>query len=103
MRQITASRAKTSEGIPIGGLSRLTGVNIETIRYYEKIKMLPIPLRAEGGHRVYGPNETRTLAFILTGRALGFTLVEIRASLDLGGPAKASRADERRISQHPLH
>ncbi len=44
MRQITASRAKTSEGIPIGELSRLTGVNIETIRYYEKIKMLPAPV-----------------------------------------------------------
>ncbi len=46
MPQITASRAGRSDGIPIGELSRLTGVNIETIRYYEKIKMLrppPVP------------------------------------------------------------
>src|SRR5262249_12316409 len=64
MRQITTSREKTSEGIPIGELSRLTDVNIETIRFYEKIKMLPVPLRTEGGHRVYGPKETRALAFI---------------------------------------
>src|SRR5260370_10649548 len=77
MRQITASRAKTSEGIPIGELSRMTGVNIETIRYYEKIKMLPVPLRTDGGHRVYGPKETRTLAFTETpgSRCLSFVLM----------------------------
>ncbi len=102
MRQITASRAKTSEGIPIGELSRLTGVNIETIRYYEKIKMLPAPLRTDGGHRVYGPKETRTLAFIRRGRELGFTLDEIRALLDLGGPEKASCAEVRKIAKHHL-
>ena len=102
MRQITASRAKTSEGIPIGELSRLTGVNIETIRYYEKIKMLPLPLRTDGGHRVYGPKETRTLAFIRRGRGLGFTLDEIRALLDLGGPEKASCAEVRKIAKHHL-
>ena len=39
MRQITASRADKLAGIPIGELSRLTGINIETIRYYEKIKL----------------------------------------------------------------
>jgi MerR family transcriptional regulator, mercuric resistance operon regulatory protein len=42
MRPITALRA---DGVPVGELSRLTGVNIETIRYYEKIKMLPAPAR----------------------------------------------------------
>ena len=58
--------------MPIGELSRLCGVNIETIRYYEKINMLPAPLRTEGGHRVYGPKETRILVFIRRGRELGF-------------------------------
>jgi MerR family mercuric resistance operon transcriptional regulator len=38
----------------IGELSKLTGVNIETIRYYEKIKMLPAPPRSESGSRIYG-------------------------------------------------
>ena len=52
MRAITASRA---EHFPIGELSRLTGVNIETIRYYERIKMLPAPPRTPSGRRVYGP------------------------------------------------
>jgi MerR family mercuric resistance operon transcriptional regulator len=68
-----------------GHVSRLCGVNIETIRFYEKIKMLPAPLRTEGGHRVYGPKETRILVFIRRGRELGFTLDQIRALLNLGG------------------
>jgi MerR family mercuric resistance operon transcriptional regulator len=69
VRPIKALRAG---GMPIGGLSRLCGVNIETIHYYEKIKMLPAPLRTERGHRVYGPKETRILVFIRRGRELGF-------------------------------
>ncbi len=99
MRSITALR---SEGLPIGELSRITGVNIETIRYYERIKMLPAPRRTEGGHRVYGPTETRTLTFIRRARELGFTLEEIRALLDLGGPGKASCKEVREIAAHHL-
>ena len=87
MRPITDARA---EGLMIGELSRRTGVHIETIRYYEKINMLPAPPRTAGGRRVYGPVETRTLAFIRRARELGFTLEEIRALLHLGGPGKAS-------------
>ena len=102
MRKITVSRAKKSEGIPIGELSRLTGVNIETIRYYEKIKMLQPPPRTEGGHRVYGVTETRTLAFIRRSRELGFSIDEIRALLDLGGPEKASCGEVRQIAAHHL-
>jgi MerR family transcriptional regulator, mercuric resistance operon regulatory protein len=51
MPAITASRA---EHLPIGELSRRTGVNIETIRYYERIKMLAAPRRTASGRRVYG-------------------------------------------------
>jgi DNA-binding transcriptional MerR regulator len=83
-------------------LSRLTGVNVETIRYYEKIKMLRPPPRTEGGRRVYGPNETRLLAFIRRGRQLGFGLDDIRALLALGAPGKASCADVREIAAHIL-
>ena len=99
MRAITATRA---EGQSIGELSRATGVNIETIRYYERIKMLPSPRRTEGGHRVYGPAERRGLAFIRRARELGFTLDEIRALLALGGPGKASCRDVREIAAHHL-
>lgn len=69
--------------LPIGELSRRSGVNIETIRYYERIKVLPAPPRSANGRRVYGPAETRTLAFIRRSRELGFTLDEIRTLLAL--------------------
>lgn len=77
-------------------------MNIETIRCYEKIKLLPAPLRTEGGHRLYGPRERRTLAFIRRARELGFTLDEIRALLELGGPGKASCAEVKEIAAHHL-
>lgn len=67
----------------IGELSRRSGVNIETIRYYERVKVLPPPPRSANGRRVYGPAETRTLAFIRRSRELGFTLDEIRTLLTL--------------------
>jgi MerR family mercuric resistance operon transcriptional regulator len=69
--------------LSIGGLSRQTGVKIETIRYYERIKMLPAPPRTASGRRVYGPAERQTLGFIRRSRELGFTLDEIRALLTL--------------------
>ena len=71
------------ETLSIGELSRRTGVNIETIRYYERIKMLPAPPRTCSGRRVYGPTEMRSLSFIRRSRELGFTHDEIRALLAL--------------------
>jgi MerR family mercuric resistance operon transcriptional regulator len=102
MRQITTSRAEKLEGIPIGELSRRTGVNIETIRYYEKIKVLPVPSRAENGRRLYGPMERRILAFVRRSRELGFSLDEVRGLLRLGGPDKASCREVREIAAHHL-
>ena len=77
------SQSQKVEGIAIGELSRRAGVNIETIRYYEKIKMLPAPPRTKSGRRVYGHAEARKLSFIRRARELGFTLDEIRALLRL--------------------
>jgi MerR family transcriptional regulator, mercuric resistance operon regulatory protein len=71
------------ETLSIGELSRRTGVNIETIRYYERIKILPAPPRTASGRRVYGQAEMRGLAFIRRSRELGFTLDQIRALLAL--------------------
>lgn len=98
-RSITEARA---DQFPIGELSRRTGVHIETIRYYEKINMLPKASRTAGGRRVYGTTETRILTFIRRARELGFTLVEVRALLDLGGPGTASCSDVCAIAKHHL-
>jgi MerR family mercuric resistance operon transcriptional regulator len=77
------SGAPSNAAISIGELSRRTGVNIETIRYYERIGMMPHPPRTDSGRRLYGQTESRTLAFIQRSRELGFTLEEIRALLSL--------------------
>lgn len=99
MRTITSSGA---ENFSIGELSKHSGVNIETIRYYERIKMLPQPLRTANGRRIYGPAEKRRLAFIRRSRDLGFTLEEIRAMLALGGPGHASCAAVHKIASAHL-
>jgi MerR family mercuric resistance operon transcriptional regulator len=99
MRSITDARA---ELFAIGELSDLTAVNIETIRYYERIKMLPAPPRTAGGRRVYDATHLRTLAFIRRSRELGFSLDEIRALIRLGGPDKASCRQVREIAAHHL-
>ena len=99
MRTITSLGA---ESISIGELSKHSGVNIETIRYYERIKMLPPPPRTANGRRVYGPTEKRTLIFIRRSRDLGFTLEEIRALLALGGPERASCTDVHKIASAHL-
>jgi MerR family transcriptional regulator, mercuric resistance operon regulatory protein len=74
-----------SEATTIGALSERTGVNIETIRYYERIGLLPAPPRSAGRHRLYGEPHRRRLAFIRRARELGFALDEVRALLGLGG------------------
>jgi MerR family transcriptional regulator, mercuric resistance operon regulatory protein len=99
MRAITISRA---ENLPMGKLSRLSGVNIETIRYYEKIKILPAPPRTESGRRIFGPNELRRLAFVRRSRELGFTIDEIRSLLELGAPGNASCREVRAVATSHL-
>lgn len=66
-----------------GALAAQTGCNVETIRYYEQIGVLPPPSRSQGGHRLYGPELLRRLSFIRRSRDLGFTLEEIRELLRL--------------------
>jgi MerR family mercuric resistance operon transcriptional regulator len=99
MQSITGLRA---ENLAIGQLSRLSGVNIETVRYYERIKMLPPPPRTASGRRVYDSTHLRTLAFIRRSRELGFSLEEIRALMRLGGPEKATCREVRTIAAHHL-
>jgi MerR family transcriptional regulator, mercuric resistance operon regulatory protein len=100
MRGITSSRA---ENLPIGELSKRSGVNIETIRYYERIRMLPAPPRTASGHRIYAAPDLRILAFIRRSRELGFSLDEIRALLRLGAPGKASCSEVKEIATRHLH
>ena len=65
----------------IGKMAQQTGCNIETIRYYERIGLLPKPPRSAGGHRLYGGEDARRLTFIRRSRELGFGLDEVRQLL----------------------
>ena len=64
-------------------LARATGCNLETIRYYESIGVMPDPPRDPNGYRRYGEDHVRRLRFITRARDLGFSLEEIRALLGL--------------------
>lgn len=78
MTKVTKTRA-----YGIGAMSLATGVNIETIRYYEKIGIMPKPGRTEGGNRQYDHDHLKRLSFIRQSRALGFSIEEIRALLGM--------------------
>jgi len=67
----------------IGELAKSAECKVETIRYYEKIGLLPNPERTEGGYREYIDVHLRRLVFIRRSRELGFTIEEIRALLEL--------------------
>lgn len=67
----------------IGELSKATSTNIETVRYYERIGLLPAPDRTAANYRSYGEPHRERLAFVRHSRELGFTIQEIRSLLDL--------------------
>lgn len=67
----------------IGDLAAATNTSVETVRWYEKVKLLPAPARSAGNYRLYGPEHLRRLSFIRRGRDLGFTVDQIRELLAL--------------------
>jgi MerR family mercuric resistance operon transcriptional regulator len=80
-----------------GRLANRSGVNSETIRYYEKIGLMPDPMRSAGGHRIYERSHLKRLSFIRRTRELGFTLKEIRGLLGLvdGGGYTCAEVQDR--------
>ena len=92
-----------STGIQIGELSRRTGCNVETIRYYERVTLLAAPVRSAGRYRIYDTADVRRLAFIRRARELGFTLDEIRTLLALSADAAQDPRNEvRELATHHL-
>jgi MerR family mercuric resistance operon transcriptional regulator len=70
-------------GMQRAELARRAGCNLETVRYYEKVGLLPEPPRTRGGYRSYDTTHEQRLGFVLRARELGFSLEEIRALLGL--------------------
>lgn len=85
-------------GLTSGQLAKAAGVNLETVRYYENIKLMPPPPRTEGGHRTYGGTHIQRLTFIRRSRELGFSIEEIRALLALAAPHQGSCAEVKNIA-----
>ena len=89
LRQFSPTAARQGEGaasgkpLTRGALAARTGCNIETIRYYERVSLLPPPPRSAGGHRLYGEGLIRRLNFVRRSRDLGFSIEEIRELLRL--------------------
>lgn len=88
--------------VSIGKLSECTGVNIETVRYYERIGLLPRPARSRGGHRQYDPAAVRRLGFIRRCRDLGFSIDDIRELLKLVDAGVPTCADVKAIAESHL-
>ncbi|MGE3689767.1 MAG: helix-turn-helix domain-containing protein [Novosphingobium sp.] len=85
----------------IGELSKATGTNVETIRYYERIGLLPPPARTSGNYRSYDEPQRARLAFIRHSRELGFMIEEIRSLLDLADhPGRECSEADRIATSH---
>ncbi|KOB10693.1 helix-turn-helix domain-containing protein [Xanthomonas citri pv. citri] len=79
-----------------------SGCHLETIRYYERIGLLPRPGRSGNGYRVYGSADIERLRFIARGRDLGFSLQEVRSLLQLSGDEGIPCTDVDRLARHHL-
>jgi len=77
----------------IGELARLAGTNVDTIRYYERDGLLPVPARSEGNYRIYGEAHAQRLFFIRRCRSLDMTLDEIRVLLHFKESPQENCAD----------
>ena len=86
----------------IGQLARQADVPIDTVRYYERRGLLTPPPRRPSGYRSYQSEDLTRLRFILRGKALGFTLEEIRELLRLGAAQDADRSDVRALAARRL-
>lgn len=87
-----------TRGLQRGALASRTGCNLETIRYYETIGLIPEPPRSAGGHRTYDVAFERRLRFILRARGLGFSLEKVRELLRLVDESHAPCAEARDVA-----
>lgn len=89
-------------GLKIGDLAKATGTKVETVRFYEKIGLMPPPARTDGNYRSYTPEHLRRLNFVRHARGLGFDIAEIRSLLDLADNPTSDCADADRIASGHL-
>ncbi len=86
----------------IGELANQAGVNVQTVRFYERQKLLPEPSRTHSGYREYGQSELKQLRFIRQAKALGFSLDEIRDIIRSRGRGECPCTDVIAIAERHL-
>jgi len=86
--------------LTIGKLAERAGVNVETIRYYQRRGLLAEPKKPLGGYRHYPPDTAKRVGFIKRAQALGFTLEEVAGLLRLD--AASACAETRELAAHKL-
>lgn len=91
-----------TSAVTIGRLAKEVGVNVQTIRYYERLKLLAPTARMPSGYRLYGTAEVQRLRFIKNAQAMGFTLHEIAELLNLRVNSAARCGDVQRRAQAKL-
>lgn len=87
------------KNLTIGGLAKEANVNVETIRYYERRRLLPQPLRTPAGYRIYSADAVRRLHFVKRAQELGFSLKEIKELLELRVRPGSTSADIRKRAE----
>lgn len=85
--------------LKIGQVAERGGVNLQTIRYYEREGLLPKPPRLESGYRMFPEDTVRRILFIKRAQELGFTLAEIKELLWLRVDPKRNSADVRTVAK----
>lgn len=86
--------------LTIGTLAAFAGVNVESVRYYQRIKLMPVPKKVLGGIRHYGATDLARLQFIKTAQGLGFTLDEVADLVKLDDGTHCKEAHD--IAAHKL-
>ncbi len=81
----------TQSGIQIGDLAKRAGVTIDSVRYYERRRLLPRAPRSGGGFRLFEPEVVERIRFIKQAQELGLTLDEIKGLLATGGAEECRR------------
>lgn len=96
------SKSRQTTPMKIGELARRAGVNVDTVRFYEKHGVLPQAQRLESGYRTYGAEDLKRLQFIKRAKALGFTLDDIVELLGLSQRRDGDMAAMRGKAQERL-
>lgn len=87
----------------IGELAQQAGVTVQTVRFYERRKLLPEPIRKQSGYRQYSQNELKQLRFIRQAKSLGFSLDEIREIIRSRGRGECPCTDVIAMAERHLH